>query len=268
MTTRTPQSAEPVEERAVDRVANDAVARRKFLKMVGGAGAAGALTLLLAACGDDEGSSAGGSSSSSAADTGMTTSPAPTGAPPAQFGQGDLGIVNYALTLEYLEADFYAKALKSGIFKGTKYAKYAPTLAIIGKHEADHVVALRGVAQKLGTPAKKPKTDFTAVFDMGADAVAGLAANVENIGAAAYLGQAANIKSMEILAAALSIHSVEARHAAALNYVVGNGFTGGPGAGQPGAVPDKFFGVLPDGAFAMGAPADEVLMLATPFITG
>lgn len=267
MTTRTPLEADPAEERAVDRLAHDMVARRKFLKMMGGAGAAGALSLLLAACGDDD-SSSSGSSSTPATSSGTTTSAPAMGAPPASFGDGDLGIVNYALTLEHIEADFYAQALKSGIFKGTKYAKYAPTLTIIGKHEADHVVALMGVANKLGKAAPAPKTDFSAVFDMGPDAVAGLAANVENLGAAAYLGQAANIKSPEILAAALAIHTVEARHAAALNLVVGNGLTGGPGAGKPGAVPDRYFGILPDGPFGMGAPAADVLALATPFISG
>jgi len=263
MTTRTPLDPDPGTEKAVDRLANDPVARRKFLKMVGGAGAVGAFGLLLAACGDDDGESAG---STSAAAT--TTTAAPVGAPPASFGEGDLGIVNYALTLEHIEADFYAQVMKSGIFAGTKYAKYAATLKMIGEHEAAHVVALRKVAEGLGTAAPVPKTDFMAVFDMGPDAVAGLAANVENLGAAAYLGQAANIQSPEILAAALAIHSVEARHAAALNLVVGNDLKGGPGAGAEGAVPDVYFGILPDGAFAVGASAEDVLALATPFITG
>ena len=53
-----------------------------------------------------------------------------------------------------------------------------------------------------------------------AASVTKLAAAVENLGAAAYLGQAGNIKSKEILAAALAIHSVEARHAATINLVL------------------------------------------------
>lgn len=262
MATRTPLDTDPGTEKAVDRLANDPVARRRFLKMVGGAGAVGAFGLLLAACGDDDDSA--GSTSTVAA----TTAAAPVGAPPASFGDGDLGIVNYALTLEHIEADFYAQVISSGIFAGTKYAQYAATLKMFGEHEAQHVVALREVANGLGMAAPAPTTDFTAVFDMGPDAVAGLAANVENLGAAAYLGQAANIRSPEILAAALAIHSVEARHAAALNLVVGNDFAGGPGAGAEGAVPDAYFGTLPDGAFATGATAEDVLALASPFITG
>ena len=82
------------------------------------------------------------------------------------------------------------------------------------------------------------------------------AATVENLGAAAYLGQAGRIKSKEILSAALSIHSVEARHAAALNKLVGAGFTGN----------DPLSGSLPDGAFAKPMTKDEVLTAAKPFI--
>lgn len=74
-----------------------------------------------------------------------------------------------------------------------------------------------------------------------------LAATVENLGAAAYFGQAANIESPEILAAALSIHSVEARHASALNVLLGKSAT-------------------PDEAFAQPASMEEVLEAVQPFI--
>jgi transposase-like protein len=73
-----------------------------------------------------------------------------------------------------------------------------------------------------------------------------LAARVENIGAAAYLGQVANIKSKEVLAA-LSIHAVEARHAAALNTLVGKSST-------------------PEGSFALPMTMDEVLAHVQSFI--
>ena len=53
-----------------------------------------------------------------------------------------------------------------------------------------------------------------------AQQVAELAYTVENLGAAAYLGQAGNIQSPEVLATALAIHSVEARHAATLATLV------------------------------------------------
>ena len=71
--------------------------------------------------------------------------------------------------------------------------------------------------------------------------------SLDTVGAAAYLGQAANIESPEILAAALSIHSVEARHAAVLNGLIGEDPT-------------------PDGAFAKPADAMTVLDAVQPFL--
>src|SRR5690242_3131720 len=98
-------------ETAVAELARDDYKRRKFLTMVGGTGAAGALSLLIAACGGSDSSGSGSSSSSKPSAGGSTGS---TGAPPAgTFGKGDLGIVNYALTLEYLEAQFYKEVVAS-----------------------------------------------------------------------------------------------------------------------------------------------------------
>ena len=128
-------------------------------------------------------------------------------------GGNDLGIVNYALTLEYLEAQFYDEVVKSGLFHGTTLAM----LKRFGAEEHAHVAALKGVATKLGMPAAKPTGKFPL---HSAKQVSKLAATVENLGASAYLGQAGNIKSKEILAAALAIHTVEARHASTLNSLL------------------------------------------------
>jgi hypothetical protein len=215
---------------ALDEVVNDPSSRKKFLKMMGGTGAASALALVVAACGgsDDKTTSSSGGGGTSSTDS-MSGSSNP-----------DLAIVNYALTLEYLEADFYKKVAASGLFKGAQL----DTIKQFGQHEAEHVQALKAAAQKLGTPAKKPTTKFP-VKD--AKSTLKLAAQVENLGAAAYLGQAGKIKSKEILAAALSIHSVEARHAAALNTLLGKSPT-------------------PDGAFAKPASMAQVLPVAKQFI--
>ena len=106
---------------------------------------------------------------------------------------------------------------------------------------------MTGLVKKLGgKPAPKPKTEFPL---KSAKSVLELAATVENLGAAAYLGQAPNIKSPAVLAAALSIHSVEGRHAAALNTLLGKSIT-------------------PDGAFAKPADAKTVLKSVEPFIVG
>jgi hypothetical protein len=209
-------------------IGRNPVSRRRFLAVGGAAGGAGAL---LAACGNDSGSS----TTSSMASTGATDDAV------AQFGAGDLGIVNYALTLEYLESAFYADVIRSGLFKGADL----DLIKSIGSNEDAHVAALEGTAKKLGgKPAPKPKAQFP-IKDP--EQVLKLAATVENLGAAAYLGQAGAIKSPEVLAAALAIHTVEGRHAAALNTLTGQPFT-------------------PDGAFAVPAHANEVLEQVKPFI--
>jgi rubrerythrin len=160
-----------------------------------------------------------------------------------EFGKGDIGILNYALTLEYLEAGFYKEVAKSGLFKGKELA----VLKQFGAEEQQHVEALTGTVKKLGgKPAPMPKAEFPLE---NAKAVAELAGTVENLGAAAYLGQAGNIESPEVLAAALSIHSVEARHAATLNTLLG-------------------LSITPDGAFAAPADVATVLKSVEPFIVG
>jgi len=218
---------------ALAELSDDPASRKRFLKQMGGGLAgASALSLFLAACGgsDDE-SSAG--TTTAAGDTGAAT----TGA--AASG-GDLEIVNYALTLEYIEADFYAKVIDSGLFSGASLE----LIKSIGDHEQQHVDALLGTAKSLGEPAAKPETTFPLE---SADAVLELAATVENLGAAAYLGQAGRIENKEILAAALAIHTVEARHAATLNTLTGKSPT-------------------PDGAFAAPASMEDVLPQVMPFI--
>jgi len=211
---------------ALSRVASDPVSRRKLLAVTGGSTA---LAAFLAACGSDGDS------------TTTTTAAGKTGT--EKFGKGDVGILNYALTLEYLETAFYEDVVKSGLFKGSDLE----TIRKFGSEEAEHVKALTGFVKQMGgTPAPVPKTEFPL---KSAKSVLELAATVENLGAAAYLGQAPHIKGASVLAAALSIHSVEGRHAAALNTLLGES-------------------IVPDGAFAKPADASEVLKSVEPFIVG
>ena len=223
----------------VEQLAGDDVERKRFLKLAGkriGAGAAATgLAAFIAACG-----SSSSSSSSTGAVAATSTTAASTTAGTSTAASSDLAIVNYALTLEYLESQFYAKVIASGLFSG----KDLSVLKTFGAEEAEHVLALKKVATSLGTPAEEPTGKFPI---KSAAQVTALAASVENLGASAYLGQAPNIKSAEILAAALSIHSIEARHAATLNLLLKKSPT-------------------PDGAFAKPMSMAQVLAVVKPFI--
>ncbi len=220
--------ADAPRDSAMHELARDDSSRKRFLKMMGGTSAAAAFSIFLAACGDDKKESGGTAKDDSG---GGST-------------KGDLEIVQYALTLEHLETDFYDAVIKSGVIKDKALAEVATA---IRDNEQEHVDALTKTVEQLGGKPMKPKTTFDAVIKGGAKKVLETAATVENLGAAAYLGQAGRIKSKEVLAAALSIHTVEARHAAALNKVVGKT-------------------IVPDGAFAKPASMEEVLPLVKPFL--
>lgn len=228
---------------AMEELARDPASRKRFLKMVGGAGAAGAFATFLGACGGgDESGTTGG------------VSPAGDGAPPdggaaatrernrdPREGTSDLEILNYALTLEYLETAFYARVIDSDLFRGAQL----DILKEFGENEREHLQMLRATIATLGAePVEEPETQFPL---RSARSVLSLAAELENSGAAAYLGQANRIRDKEVLAAALSIHSVEARHAATLNGLIG--------------LPPT-----PEGAFALPASMEEILPAVQRFI--
>jgi len=132
----------------------------------------------------------------------------------AQGGGGDVDILNFALTLEYLEADFYKQAQKLSL-KGD----YKALAKDFGANEQAHVDALMATIKKLGgKPVKSP----TFAFGMRSEKdFAKLAVTLEDTGVSAYNGAAPMIMSKEVLGAAGSIVQVEARHAAALRFLGG-----------------------------------------------
>ncbi len=142
------------------------------------------------------------------------------GAPPKSFGKGDIGILNYALTLEYLESAFYNEAASNQASNGfIKNGQLQLALQRVVKDEATHVSYLK---KALGKKAvKSPKFDF-----MGTNASETLFVNtafaLENEGVHAYSGQALNISSPKVVAAALSIVTVEARHASVFGLLALN----------------------------------------------
>jgi rubrerythrin len=143
-----------------------------------------------------------------------------TGAPPKSFGKGDIGILNFALTLEYLEAAFYNQATAN--LTAQLDARTAKFLKVVTLDENAHVKALR---KALGHKAvKKPKFNFkTATTDVATFKATAQA--LENTGVHAYLGQVGNVKSKKVLAAAGSIVTIEARHASVINEINGASIT-------------------------------------------
>jgi ferritin-like protein len=213
---------------AVEELRRDPSSRKRFLRALGGGAAAASLAGALAACGGKKpaGNQIGGA-----------------GVGSAQFGQGDAGIVNYALYLEYLESDFYRLAVASGNLRG----RALELAKRFGAEERGHVVTLEGTVRSLGgTPAARPKPAFML---SSPSLILTTMNQLEAIGAAAYLGQLDRIQSKQVLAAALSIHSVEARHAAAISTLLG----------QP---------ISPDGAFARPLTSVDVTAQIRPFVVG
>lgn len=162
----------------------------------------------------------------------------------AQSGSGDLKIANFALTLEYLEATFYAKALDAGVLSGDALSY----IQAIGDHESQHVDALVGLIKQFGgTPTAKPDFTFPSDAFSSQDSVLKLASTFEPVGVGAYLGAAPLIQSPDVLAAAGSIAGVEGEHVVAINNLIG---------------------VLPPAqeAFPKALTKDEVLSAVAPFL--
>jgi hypothetical protein len=141
----------------------------------------------------------------------------------AQGGGGDVDVLNFALTLEYLESTFYKEALKK-----TKLSSEAKQLATtIGGNEDEHVAALtKAVKQLGGKPAAVPKVDFGDAFASQRSFLK-LAQTFEDTGVSAYNGAAPQIKSKQVLASAGGIVQVEARHASAIRGLNGAPITAG-----------------------------------------
>lgn len=159
----------------------------------------------------------------------------------------DVDVLNYALTLEYLEAAFYQNGNKSNLVNGEAKAY----LAKVQADEEAHVAAITATIKQLGgKPVKAPAVDFGKSFD-SAHTYLTTSHTFENVGVGAYLGAAGYLKDKTVLQAAAGIFGVEARHAA----IVGN-----------------LLGLRPEGGVYMGAfetPLTKATVLkdVTPFLS-
>ena len=159
----------------------------------------------------------------------------------AASGSGDIDILNFALTLEYLETAFYQTKGKTVGLSGE-----AKTLAtMFGEEEAEHVVALtKAITSAGGKPVKKPTFSFPVTNQAS---FLKLAYVLENTGVGAYNGAGPSLVNKTYLAAAGSIVQVEARHAASIALLTGAMIT-------------------PDGAFDKPLSKKQVLAAAGPLI--
>ncbi|GAA2008203.1 ferritin-like domain-containing protein [Nakamurella flavida] len=167
-------------------------------------------------------------------------------AAPGDFAT-DIDVLNYALTLEYLEAAFYVQGNKAGLVSGVE----ADYLKQIQADEEFHVTALTDTITSLGgTPVSAPGVDFGGAFDSRTSYLT-TSVTFENVGVGAYLGAAGFIKDKAILQAAAGIFGVEARHAAVVAVLLGLPAEGGVYKG------------------AYETPIDKATVLAavTPFLT-
>ena len=133
-----------------------------------------------------------------------------------------LTVLNYALTLEYLESSFYAKAITfTDLFPDSTSLDAFTT---ISTHESEHVSFLKSTITSLsGTPVDSPTFDFTKSFPdvfTNYSTLLAVAQGMEDTGVRAYKGQATTLmENPTILTAALQIHSIEARHAAHIRFM-------------------------------------------------
>ncbi len=163
----------------------------------------------------------------------------------AQGSTGDVEVLNFALTLEYLEAAFYDMALKQVKGLSGDAKKLATTLR---DNEQEHVSAITATIKKLGgKPVAQPGVAFGKAF-ANQKSFLMTAQTFEDLGVGAYNGAAPSIKSKEVLAAAGSIVQIEARHAGVIRLFNGEKIAPSP--------------------FDKGIEKSQVLVKAKPFLKG
>jgi rubrerythrin len=171
-------------------------------------------------------------------------------APPLARAQSknDIAILNFALLLEYMQSVFYTETERMGALKGGLKKQSE----VVGAHERAHVASFK---QVLGSAAiKQPKFDFGGATE-SSSAFRKTAVAFEDLAVAAYKGQATRIQSKAVLAAAIGIHSVEARHAAWMRELFG--ITPAVNAFDQAASRRKITGIVASTQFIVAQPETQ-----------
>ncbi|WP_247729273.1 ferritin-like domain-containing protein [Halovivax limisalsi] len=157
-------------------------------------------------------------------ENGGDENPQPPEAVPNEF-ESDVDILNFARTLEFLEATFYQRGIENigddGLTQhfegwGPIQDRVADRIRVVRNHEVTHAEVLGSTVEALGgEPVPSPEFDFGTAVEDPAEFIA-TGALLEDVGVSAYAGAAPSIENPDIVPPALSIHSVEARHASFL----------------------------------------------------
>ena len=280
--------SQPMEESTrLQQLRDNPASRRAFLKTMGAAGLGMAAISLLDGCG-------GGNNGGGVITPTATPTPTPTGMPvsfPSNLqgfpGAGDIKILNYALTLELLEADLYRQALNlatgralsadlesspsaysltvggGGLdsFNTAAAFAYLRDFAFVENAHAlflqtaipDNVQIGRARAYKFATPvAPNLKAIMTAILPL------------EETGVRAYLGAVKSFQSNANLQVAASIYSTEARHSSAISYILGLDPGPRPMAGDKVVAPRS--GAVSSNTFEFFLEPETVISRVKPLI--
>lgn len=228
-------ATDPTQEAAAE-AASAPNGRRRFLRLSGGAAL---LATTAAGCdlffdkGDGDGGDGGGDDGS------------------VQLGAGDIGILNYAYTLEQLEAAFYIKVVDSFYRGATDHEK--TVLTDVRDHEIIHREFYDQALGSDGIPALT--FNFSSVDFGSRESVLQTAKTFEDLGVAAYNGAGRLLESADILTIAGKIVSVEARHAATIRDLL-----------QPLSTSFAGDDIIDEQGLDRAFPPATVLEQAAPFI--
>ena len=132
----------------------------------------------------------------------------------AATSRNDVAILRFDLVLEYLQSGLYTEAEHLGELT----PKTLAWARVVGAHERAHVQALKNLLGRNVVPS--PTFNYRGVTS-DEQAFIKTAVAFEDLTAALLKWQAPRLDSRSIVAAAVTLHSVETRHAAWIRHLIG-----------------------------------------------